>query len=142
MFFTTHENVPGWSTLLYSLLIENDTAQITFFKKLIENWKTTFDKTFFTVAVFMDLSKVFDCTLHDRVICKLHAHGLNFEKYSLLNSYLKYRIQNVITNNTYNEFQDILSDVTRGFALDRILRNFLFLFLSYFIQWFIKGRLA
>ena len=41
--------------------------------RLIENCKTTLDKNLFTGAVFMDLSKAFDCIPHNLLIAKLHA---------------------------------------------------------------------
>ena len=41
--------------------------------RLIENCKTTLDKNLFTGAVFMDLSKAFDCIPPNLLIAKLHA---------------------------------------------------------------------
>ena len=38
--------------------------------KLIENWKTSLDKSLFNGAVLMDLSKAFDCIPHDLLIAK------------------------------------------------------------------------
>ena len=36
--------------------------------RLIENWKATLDKNYYTGAVLMDLSKAFDCIPHDSLI--------------------------------------------------------------------------
>ena len=45
-------------------------------------------------ALFMDLSKAFDCLPHDQIIAKLHVYG--FDKASLgpMHSYLTDRSQN------------------------------------------------
>ena len=40
-------------------------------------------------AVLRDLSKVFDCILHDLLIAKFDAYGFDKEALSLIYSYLK-----------------------------------------------------
>ena len=44
--------------------------------KLIEEWRKNLDNNYFIGAVLMDLSKAFDCIVHDTVIAKLAAYGL------------------------------------------------------------------
>ena len=55
--------------------------------------ETTLDKNLFTVAVLMELSKVFDFFSHDLLIAKFHAY--DFDMVTLLNSYLKDRKQDL-----------------------------------------------
>ena len=86
--------------------------------RLIENWKTTQDKNLFTGTVLMDLSKAFDCILHDLLIAKLHAYGLSFDAVTFLN-----RKQNVRINNIFSAFQNILSGVPQGSILGPIFFN-------------------
>ena len=44
----------------------------------MENMGKTLDRNFFTEAVLMHLSKVFDCIPQDLPIAKLYAFGFNF----------------------------------------------------------------
>ena len=50
--------------------------------RLIEEQKEKLDKGFFTGAVLMDLSKAFDCILHNFLIAKLNAYSFD-RKYPL-----------------------------------------------------------
>ena len=43
----------------------------------------------------MDLSKAFDCVLHDLLLAKLHVYGFREKMVTFKYSYLKKRIQNV-----------------------------------------------
>ena len=45
--------------------------------KLTENRKKHLDNKKVIGTVLMDLSKAFDCILHDLLIAKLHASGFN-----------------------------------------------------------------
>ena len=91
--------------------------------RLIENWKTTLDKSLFTGAVLIDLSKAFDRMPYGLVIAKRYAYGLSFDTVTFLNSYLKDRKQNIRINNIFSAFQNILSGVPHGSILGPILFN-------------------
>ena len=58
--------------------------------RFIENWRHALDNNLFTGAVLMNLSKAFDCLLHDLLIAKLHAYGLDFDTVTFLHNYLKH----------------------------------------------------
>ena len=45
--------------------------------RLIENWKESLDKGFFTGALLMALSEAFDCVPHDLHIAKPHTYGIS-----------------------------------------------------------------
>ena len=55
--------------------------------------ETTMDSNKIVGAVLTDLSKAFDCFLHDLLIAKLEAYGLDCEMVKLVYSYLKDRKQ-------------------------------------------------
>ena len=58
---------------------------------LVEEWKEKLDKEFFTGAVFIDLSEVFDCILHDLLIAKLNAKVFDRKCLVFFYSYFKRR---------------------------------------------------
>ena len=80
-----------------------------------------------------DLSKAFDCLLHELLIAKLHDYGIKKVSLNFLLFYLKNRKQRVRLNNIYSEWTDILFGVSHGSILAPLLFNIflcdLFLFL-------------
>ena len=50
---------------------------------LIKIWKKNLDKGGKCGKLLTDLSKAFDCLLHDLLIAKLHAYGFEFTKANL-----------------------------------------------------------
>ena len=71
----------------------------------------------------MDLSKAFDCILHESLIAKMHAYGFDLNSLTFFYSYLKNHKQNVKINNTCSIFQSLLSGVPQGSILGPILFN-------------------
>ena len=91
--------------------------------RLIENWRHALHNNLFTCAVLMKLSKAFDCILHDLLIAKLNAYGLDFDTKTFLHNYLKHRKQSVKINNIFSFFRTLHSSVPRGSILGPILFN-------------------
>ena len=69
---------------------------------MIEKWRSCNDFGQSFVALLTDLSKAFDCLLHELIIAKLAAYG--FKKFALkvMYSYLSERKQRTKTNIFYS----------------------------------------
>ena len=72
-------------------------------------------------AVSADMSKAFDCILHDLLIAKLAAYGLSEDALMHILSYLSNRKQCVRINDTYSEFENIIMGVPQGSILGPLL---------------------
>ena len=51
---------------------------------MIEKWRRNLDQGGICGALLTDLSKVFDCLVHDFLITKLEAYGLTYESLKLI----------------------------------------------------------
>ena len=102
--------------------------------RLLEEWREKLDKNFVVGAVLMDLSKAFDCIPHDLIIAKLAAYGIERKTLRLIYSYLKGRKQCVKINNTYSDYNEIISGAPQGSILGPILFNLSINDLFFFIE--------
>ena len=84
---------------------------------MTKKWRKYLDKDGINGALLTDLSKVFDCLLHDLLIAKLAAYGFDYESLTLVQSYLSNRKQRTQVNNTYSTFSDIVFGVPQGSIL-------------------------
>ena len=73
--------------------------------RAIEKWKAYLDNGGKIGAIFMDLSKAFDCIRHDLLIAKLHAYGFSREALLLVHSYLENRQQRVKVNGSFSTYK-------------------------------------
>ena len=74
-------------------------------------------------ALLTDLSKAFDCLLHDLLIAKLAAYGFDYDSLVFIQSYLSERQQRTKVNNAYSTYSDILYGVPQGSILGPLLFN-------------------
>ena len=108
---------------------------------MIKKLRKSLDSRGTSVAILTDLSKAFDCLLHDLLIAKIHAYGIKKESLNLLFSYLENRKQRVRLNNTYSEWIDILFGVPQRSILGPLLFNLLLCDLYWFLH-DIPGKLC
>ena len=78
-------------------------------------------------ALLTDLSKAFDCILHDLLIAKLEAYGLEYNSLQMLQSYLSNRKQRTKINDAYSKYCEILFGVPQGSILGLLLIKYLYM---------------
>ena len=100
--------------------------------KMIEDWKLAIHENEIVGALFVDLSKAFDCLQHSLIIAKLHAYGLSFDSCELLSSYLGDRVQSVKIENTRSPWKYGVPQCSiLGPLLFNILINDMFFFIDH-----------
>ena len=91
--------------------------------RAIEKWRTCLDKGGKVGAIFMDLSKAFDCIRHDLLIAKLHAYGFSREALLLVYSYLANRQQRVKINGSFSNYEYVQLGVPQESVLGPLFFN-------------------
>jgi hypothetical protein len=94
----------------------------------VEEWKQCLENGELVGVVAMDLSKAFDSLPHSLFISKLKAYGLDDQSYSLIEDYLRDRLQRVKIGDTFPEWEQIVRGVPQGSVLGPLFFKRFFLF--------------
>ena len=86
------------------------------------------------LARLTDLSRAFDCLLHDHLLAKLHPYGFRLSALKLIHSYLKNRKRRATIDSTYCSWDEILLWVPQGSILGPLLINIFLSNLLYSIK--------
>ena len=90
---------------------------------MLEKWRKCLDNKGSTCVLLTDLSKAFDCLIHDLLLAKLNAYGFHYNSMKLIYSYLSNRLQRVRVNCSYSSWNEIIYGVPQGSILGTLLFN-------------------
>ena len=65
-------------------------------------------------VLYMDFSKAFDRVPHQRLLCKINAHGIDGQILTWIENWLEGRKQRVILNGFQSDWKDVSSSVVQG----------------------------
>ena len=91
---------------LQASFTKNHSTQICLVS-MTENWKNTLDNSRFVVAIFRNLSEVFDTLNHKLLIAKLGNYKLRKDALTYMKNHLSNRLQRVRLNSSFSSWIDI-----------------------------------
>ena len=92
------------------------------------------DKGKSCAVLFTDLSKAFDCIVHNFLIAKLEANGFSYEALKVTYNYLTDGKHRTKVNDSSSDFIDLLLGVLQGSILGPLLFNIYICDLFFFVE--------
>ena len=90
---------------------------------MTKKWRKCLDKGGISGAILTDLSKAFDCILHDLLIAKLAVYGFDYQSLRIMESFLSHRQQRTKINNAFVVILKLYMGFHRGSILGPLLFN-------------------
>ena len=81
---------------------------------MIEKWRKCLDNKGKAGVLLTDLSKAFDCLVHELLVAKLNAYGFDYLSLKLIYNYISGKFQRVRINSQYSSWGNIRSGVPQG----------------------------
>ena len=88
---------------------------------VVNSWSSALDRGMFVGALFLDLSKAFDCVNHDILLSKLHFYGIRGMSMTWFRDYLGNRQQRVRVDNLLSDWGEVQCGVPQGSILGPLL---------------------
>ena len=85
---------------------------------MFEKWKEVLENC---STLLVDLSKAFDCIVHDLLLAKLSAYGFDYNSIKLINSFFSDRKFRMKIGFSYSPYLDLVVGVPQGSILDPLL---------------------
>ena len=102
--------------------------------KFVEDMKNALDQKHTVGALFMDLSKAFDCLPHGLLVAKLHAYDITLAVCCLLGDYLSGRRQRVKISDARSAWETLAKGVSQGSILGPLPFNIFINDMFYFME--------
>ena len=90
---------------------------------MFEKWKKVLDNGGSYGDLSVDLSKAFDCIVHDLLLAKLRGYGFDYSSLKLINSFLSGRKFRTKIGSSHSSYLDLLVGVPQESILGPLLFN-------------------
>ena len=90
---------------------------------MLIKWKSAVDNKGNFDAFLTDLSKAFDCLLHDLLLAKINSYGFSLPALRLVQSYLSNKKQRTKINSEFSSWEEVLFGIPQGTIFGPLLFN-------------------
>ena len=90
---------------------------VTQLLECFDDWLTNLDENLGTDILYLDFTKAFDCISHTHLLYKLEHYGIKGKLLRWLSAFLRNRRQRVVSQQTFSNWEPIISGVPQGALL-------------------------